>query len=168
MIRLNDIQSVSANKPRRRWPKILLPGIVIVLSATLLRSQLSPDGVARDFKFPDYDRKTNRILSVIMGAQAKQQPDGRIAITSLRIETYEYSDAGRMTNFIVQAPSCVVDMQKRIASSAGIMEAQKTDGLFTITGTGFEWRQKDSHLIISNDVRTTVRRDSVVLRKKTP
>lgn len=154
---------MTAFRHRSRLTCVLL--VCLCASGTRLASQLPVSGVARDFKFPDYDKASNRVVSLLTGSEARQQPDGRMALTNLRIETYGYDQDRRTTNLVVEAPRCLVDMSRRIATSDGPLVARQEGSLFSISGTGFEWRQKDSHLVISNDVRTLVRREGLLKSK---
>ena len=145
---------------------LLLAGFCLTGPALRLNSQFASSGVARNFRFVDYEKGSTRITSLLTGGEARELTNGVIALTSVRIETYAYSPGGKVTNFVVEAPSCLVDTDRRIASSPGELALYKVDGLFATTGRGFQWRQRDSHLIISNDVQTRVRRNSVITSKK--
>jgi hypothetical protein len=43
-----------------------------------------------------------------------------------------------------------------VANSPGHLQVQTGDGKFRVEGDGFLWRQSDSFLTISNNVRTVV------------
>jgi len=107
-------------------------------------------GMTKGFKFKDYDPQ-NRLKSVLSGKEARAQGEDRILITGLHVETYR--EDGQV-DLIVESPECVYDRKSKVASSSGSVEAHSADGRFFISGVGFEWRQTDAHLVLSNRVHT--------------
>lgn len=112
-------------------------------------------GMTKGFKYKDYDQQ-NRLKSVLSGKEARPQIDDRILITGLHVETYR---ADGQVDMIVESPECVFDRKSRIASSPGSVAARSADGRFFISGEGFEWRQADAHLVLSNRVHTILSKD---------
>lgn len=125
-------------------------------------SQLPPGSSGNNIEYPYFDKQSRRPISLLLGDEAVPQPGGLLLIKGLRIQTFDYSGNARRTNFLVSAPSCLLDVRRRIASSEGPLTAETADGSFSISGRGFQWRQIDSHLIISNSVETRLDR-AVVL-----
>jgi len=139
---------------RAFWLVLSLACVVVVLA-----QGLPGEGVQRGIKFPEHDRQTGRLKSLLFGATAVQQPNGLIGVTGMRVETYTYRDNARVLEMIVESPACVFDFRTKTASSSGPMKAYRADGSFTLEGVGFQWCQTNSQLSVSNQVRTLVRSD---------
>jgi len=122
-------------------------------------AQLATGGqVTGGFKFPDYDRVSSALKSLLTGRTARQQQDGTVQVTELRVETYSYPrSAARELETLVLAPTCKFDMNQKLASSSGPVRIERADGQFTITGEGFELRQSDAVFTISNNVHAVLR-----------
>ena len=152
--------------------------ILLVLAAAILaaatgipalRAQTRPGlGTVSNFKMPlayhDGVSQT-KTKSVLTGATAQPRPDGIYFITGLRIETHRLSGE---TDMVVTAPECTFDQRNRVASSPGRFKVETTDGRFSIQGQGFEWRQGDARLVISNKVETLLRLDMLKTTEKKP
>ncbi len=110
------------------------------------------EGVTRGFKYPEYDSQ-QRLKTMLTGAEARPQGEGLMRITGLRVETYDKDGAVEM---IVEAPDCLFDRINRTARSPGELEARSANGMFRVTGRGFEWNQGTGRLVITNDSRTVI------------
>ena len=139
----------------------LLAG-VLACSAGVVVAQTVGGGSGKDFKLPEYDDK-GHMKSQVAGKGVKQLPNNQMLITSLYLETYREDGKVEM---IVEAPECLYDSKRRVASSAGNMKARQADGKYTITGEGFEWQQTNSVLIISNRAHTIISKE--LLKPQTP
>jgi hypothetical protein len=133
---------------------VLLSGLV--MSSSMMSAQPSMSGRVKDFSWPEfYDPPhQNQMKSLLTGAEAQPQADGKFLIKELKLETYR-EDGER--EIIVAAPECVYDSAQRVANSAGRLQVQTGDGRFTIEGEGFLWQQTNASLVISNRVHTTIR-----------
>lgn len=152
---------MSQPSPKTRpvaWGMLCLLFAMGLLAARESRAQPASGVSGRNFRIPQYDRTTRQLISLLSGSRAQQQAPNVVEVTDLVIETYSYAGALRSTNLIVTAPKCLVNLQQKVASSAGPLAARTLDGSLAIKGVGFEWRQSDSRLIISNEVHTTVAR----------
>jgi hypothetical protein len=123
---------------------ILMVGVQVLLG----------QGVQKRIKFPEYDRTTGRIKSLLIGKKATPQGDGHILVEEARMETYVYTGAIQNIDLIMEAPRCLFNFKTRVASSAGQMRVYRADGQAEIGGRGFLWKQRSSTLVISNDVQT--------------
>ena len=56
----------------------------------------------------------------------------------------------------MEAPECIYDTSRGMANSAGHLQLRSGDGKVRTEGDGFLWRQDDSFLTISNNVRTAI------------
>ncbi len=138
-----------------------LPGMILALAllpgggATWMRGADMPVKNASDFSSVEYYDPPNQmqIKSRLAGAQAVPQADGRVLIQQLKLEIFETN--GR-PKYVVEAPECLYDQIKGTANSAGRMEVRQADGQFRLTGVGFEWRQEDEFLILTNQVETDI------------
>ena len=136
------------------WCRRLGVAALFAALASGTMAQLGTGGAARDFRFPEYDKKTNQLRSLLTGRGARQLANGTVELTDMRLETYDYGTTPRATNFVVEAPHCVLDLATRVATSPGRMQAWKVDGQFAVSGAGYEFRQLEGRLTISNNVRT--------------
>ncbi len=107
------------------------------------------------FKFAEYYAPPHetQMKSLLEGAQAQRQPDGRIQVAEARWRTFRENGAGEMT---VEAPECVYNSHQRSISSAGPLRVQTADGKFSIAGQGFLFQQTNSMLLVSNRVHTII------------
>ena len=133
----------------------VLLGVVAIIVMGLAQV-LPKQGVQKRIKFPEYDRVTGKIKSLLTGEKATPQKDGYILVEEARLETYVYDGAIRNIDLIIEAPRCLFNFRTRVASSAGNMEVSRADGQAAIEGQGFVWDQQSTVLVISNDVRTVM------------
>tara|TARA_B100001123_G_C15287120_1_gene1016017 strand:+ start:278 stop:733 length:456 start_codon:yes stop_codon:yes gene_type:complete len=129
--------------------------IVVILLVNWVGGQVIPSqGVQKKIKFPEYDRKSGKITSLLTGDKAVPCSNGLILVEGARVETYKYDGIKRNVDLIIEAPACFFDLRSRIASSAGAMKAYRSDGQAMLEGQGFTWRHNPGSLVISNNVRT--------------
>ena len=125
-----------------------------------------PNGVqhANDFTSTEYYGPTNQqqIKSILSGAEALPQPGGLLIIKQLKLEMF--NPDGKL-EWVVNAPECVYDTFKGVANSPGHLEVRTGDGKFRVEGEGFLWRQSDSFLTISNNVRTVIENGAIMNTK---
>ena len=133
----------------------ILLGIVAVL-LTAIAQVRSGQGVQKRIKFPEYDRATGKIKSLLTGERATPQKNGYILVEKARLETYVYDGTTKNIDLIIEAPKCLFNFRTRVASSAGNMKVSRADGQAAIEGRGFVWDQQSTVLVISNDVRTVM------------
>lgn len=106
----------------------------------------------------------NRKKTLIEGKTAKSgATTGSFTLTELRLETYR--DNGQV-DMVASAPECTLDMNARVASSSGPLQATTADGRLSISGEGFSYDQKNSRLVISNRVHTIIRREFLTRESK--
>ncbi|MGH7951337.1 MAG: hypothetical protein ACREFE_05390 [Limisphaerales bacterium] len=142
---------------RRPSPAILLLAAVAILlfAATNGRGAETSSGHASDFTSVEYYEAPHQqqIKSRLSGAEASPQAGGLLVIKQLKLETFGVNGK---PEFIIQAPECVYDTLNGVASSAGHLQLRTGDGKIRIAGEGFLWRENDSSLTISNQVRTVI------------
>jgi hypothetical protein len=124
--------------------------------------------VMRDFKHFDYyvqagTGQTNRLKSLVSGAEARPASSNRWWVTRMKIESWEPD--GR-TNLVARAPECLLDPRTQVASSTGRLEVAASEGRLFIEGEGFWCCTTNRHIIISNRVRTTISHE--LLKSTTP
>jgi lipopolysaccharide export system protein LptA len=116
-----------------------------------------PTGVggADDFTSVEYFEAPHaqQIRSRLSGAQALPQAGGLLIIKQLKLEMF--GEDGTL-EWLVTAPECVYDSMNFTANSAGHLQLQTGDGQVRVEGDGFLWRQNDSFLTISNNVKTLI------------
>jgi hypothetical protein len=158
---------LSARSGRGRVRSVVLLGaltglLLASLSPRLPAEDKLPDqaslGQVKDFFVPDYydPPNQNQMKSLLRGAEAQPQPDRRVLIKELQLETY--APDGKPT-MIVRAPDCIYDVANQTASSTNHIEARTADGKLFIEGDGFHWEQTNAIFTISNRVHTTIRQE---------
>ncbi len=112
-------------------------------------------GRATGFNSVEYYAAPNpqQIKTRMSGAEAQPLAGGLLVIRRLQLETF---NTNGVLLAVVEAPECVYDTTRGIASSAGPLTVQTGNGKIRLEGVGFLWRQSDSFLTISNHVRTTI------------
>ena len=109
----------------------------------------------KGFKVPEYydPPHETQMKSMLEGAQAQRQPDGRWLVTKAKYRTFRVTGEGELA---VEAPQCFYDPGQRTLSSSGPLHVQTADGKFSIEGEGFLWQQTNSTLLVSNRVHTII------------
>jgi hypothetical protein len=130
---------------------VWLPFAVVVIAAPPAASL----GSASKFSSVEYFATPHQqqMRTRVSGAEATPLPDGLIRITQLQIE--RFGEDGKL-EIVINAPDCVYDTMNGTASSPGLVKMQTGDGNFRETGDGFLWRQSESSLTISNNVRSVI------------
>jgi hypothetical protein len=126
----------------------------LAVAASGVRAQ---QGRATDFSATEYYEapRQRQVKSILSGAEAVAKP-GRsriLIIKQLKVQTFAPDGQPGM---VVTAPECVYDEKAGTASSPGPLQVRNADGTFLVTGEGFLWRQTNSSLTISNQVRTVI------------
>ena len=131
--------------------------IIGILFAHWISGQTLPSqGVQKKIKFPEYDRQTGKITSLLTGNKAVPQKNGLVLVEGARLETYKYDGANKNVDLIIVAPTCFFELRNRVASSAGPMKVYRSDGQAMLEGRGFRWRHRPGVLVISNNVKTVM------------
>jgi len=119
---------------------------------------------ANNFLSTEYYGPTNQqqIKSILSGAEALPQPGGLLIIKQLKLEMF--NPDGKL-EWVVNAPECVYDTFKGVASSPGHLEVRSGDGKFRTDGEGFLWRQSEQKLNISNNVCTVIENGATITIK---
>lgn len=100
----------------------------------------------------------NQRVALITGREARPALlAGRFEVTGFKLETYR-NTPGRNpeTELIVESPFGVFDPKG--ATSPRSLSLRSSDGRFAVTGEGWSWEQASGLLVVSNQVRTTLRR----------
>ena len=129
----------------------------LLLGLMLAGAQNPTSSTVRGFQAPlDYFDPPHelQVRSFLEGTEAEPGPDGVILIQNAKLQTF-HEDGSR--EMIVRAPHCVFDSRQRTVSDAGPLQVQTSDNKLLLEGVGFFWQQTNSDLIISNQVRTTIR-----------
>ncbi|MGA2802002.1 MAG: hypothetical protein ABSE97_06510 [Verrucomicrobiota bacterium] len=135
---------------------LVLPMLVALgFAVAVARAQQNASGHASDFTSVEYYEPPHQqqVKSRLSGAEASPQPGGLLVIKQLKVETFDLN--GKL-EVVVDAPECVYDTLKGVATSPGQLQVRTGDGKFRVEGEGFLWRQSDSFLTISNRVRTVI------------
>ena len=131
--------------------------IVYIFLVYCVTGQVIPgQGVQKRIKFPEYDRRTGRIISLLSGDKAVPHKNGVILVEGARLETYRYLGEKKNVDLIIEAPTCLFELRSRVASSAGAMKVYRADGGAVLEGSGFMWSSKPALLVITNRVRTVM------------
>jgi lipopolysaccharide export system protein LptA len=128
----------------------------IFLNCPIFRTQgqnLTESTVRGGFIVPEYDSK-NKKRSVLYGEEASYLSNRIYLIKGLKIEVFNDEEKVIWT---ATAPICYFNYNNRTAYSDGELALNSEDGQLFISGTGFEWRQNEAALTISNNILTRVR-----------
>jgi hypothetical protein len=119
------------------------------------RAEDSPVKNASDFSSVEYYDPPNQmqIKSRLAGAEAIPQPDGRVLVRQLKLETFATNG---QPEYVVEAPECLYDQFKNTANSAGPLVVRQADGKVRLDGVGFWWQGSDEFLTVSNQVSTEI------------
>jgi hypothetical protein len=140
------------------------PWLLLLLASPLrVLAQETVGGTVTDFKMPVHDTQ-NRLRSLVTGKSAKTVGGLTVLrLEGLRLETYGTNGA---LDLVAEAPECIFDIKTKTASSAGALKAEMADQRLSISGVGFEYRQDEGTLVVSNQVRTMLRRELIMPRAK--
>jgi hypothetical protein len=147
--------------------KIQLNTAVLILAAlaalgffaAAVRAQQNVAGHANNFSSVEYFEPPHQqqMKSRLSGTEAQPQAGGLLVITDLKLEIF---DTNGVREVVIKAPHCVYDTKSGSANSPGHLRLETGDGNSHVEGDGFLWRQTNSFLTISNNVRTLVEKTS--------
>jgi len=123
-----------------------------------LHAQVSLSGVIKNYKFAvDADQPGRR--TVLTGKGAEPAGRGMYKITGLRAETFQ----GAALEMVVEAQECFLDQSRNIVESSSSLMVRTGGDQFTLSGKGFLLELGRSHLVVSNDVATTIHKAAIPL-----
>lgn len=130
--------------------------LLLFLSAPGLKAQVGNARI-KNFQAPASDESGRK--SFLKGADASHVGNGIFQITTPHVETYKPDGA---IDFIIDATQCLFDKDKTKEVWSDSSLSMKTgDGRLTLRGVAFRWVPSKSHLMISNQVQATIRRDAI-------
>jgi hypothetical protein len=131
-------------------------GVILMFATAPSRAQSNLVSHANDFTSVEYYPAPNQqqMKSRLSGTEAQPLTGGLLAIKQLKLEMFKPDGELEIT---VNAPECVYNQLDGTASSPGRLEVQTGDDKILVEGEGFLWRQNDSFLTISNQVRTVIK-----------
>lgn len=107
------------------------------------------------FTVPVYEEGSSRLIAVLHG-------NGRFDLKTSRqvldIVQVDYRDAVGKTNMVMSGKNCIYDFKSKTAVSSEPLRVATGDARLQLEGIGFVWYQTNKNLLISNDVRTIVRK----------
>jgi hypothetical protein len=129
------------------------------LLAGAVRGQQNMTGHASNFTSVEYfdPPHQQQMKFRLAGAEARPLAGGLLVIKDLKLERF---DTNGVTEVVIKAPHCVYDTQSGTANSPGHLWLETGDGASHVEGDGFLWRQTNSLLTISNNVRTVLEKTS--------
>jgi hypothetical protein len=138
----------------------LVVAAILCFAAMKNRAQQALSGSATDFTSVEYYPAPDeaQVKSRLSGTQASPMPGGLLVIKQFKLEMF---NTNGMVQAVVNAPECTYDTLHGVANSPGQLFLQNGDGKIRIQGVGFLWRQTDSFLTISNNVRTVIENDVI-------
>jgi hypothetical protein len=134
---------------------VLILSLFLTFGFYAVHAQQNMKGHANDFSSVEYFGPPHQTLmkTRLSGAEAQPQAGGLLVIQQLKLETF---DSNGVPGLIVKAPHCVYDTIHGVASSPGHLRLETADGSSHVEGDGFLWRQTNSFLTISNNVKTVI------------
>jgi hypothetical protein len=146
----------------KNGPMILIGGVALLAGckksgeiAPVVSPQTNVVSHASNFTSVEYFDPPNQLQMKfrLAGAEAQPLAGGLLLIRQFHLETF---DSNGTPGLVVKAPHCVYDTQRGVASSAGHLRLETADGSSHVEGDGFLWRQTNSFLTISNNVKTVI------------
>ncbi|MHB8522937.1 MAG: LptA/OstA family protein [Limisphaerales bacterium] len=107
------------------------------------------------FQAVTFDKRSNRKKSFLTSEDVIRLPDGRPLLVKPRLTMFR--DDGSVA-WIAEPTECVYDEKGKVAFSTNRLHAFTADKRFDIEGVGFQLRLEDSHLFLSNQVHTLIRK----------
>ena len=108
------------------------------------------------FEATDYYEEPNhtRLKARLKADKVNPYEGGRLLLTTINLDVFHLDGA---MAFTVKAPECIYDFGAGTASSTGRLHMASGDGRLSVEGEGFQWRQREITLNISNRVHTVLR-----------
>ena len=150
---------------KRHGPASVARALAVAALQNKVASVTGISGLARGIRIPVYENNARQPTSVMFGRTAEPVAGGKYLVSDLHVENYSHGLSGTVTNYIIEAPKCLIDPASKVASPDGRMVISRPDGSFLTTGIGFEFRQADSFLTISNEISTHISRAGFSLSK---
>ncbi len=141
----------------------LLSFVGLVAALPSLQAQLPQGFVGKKFIVPYQDRETKELKAVFTGSNAKQITGSQVLITGFGMRTFRDGDTNKV-ELIAEAPECTFDRSTAVASSSGRIRAYTLTTNLFIEGVGFYSQQSNAFLVISNNVETVIRKDTLKSR----
>jgi len=150
-------QNMASLQFRTICPSGLAPQLAVFLAACSLvvfqtSAQVTTGASGRGFKGSETDAQGRKIN--IRGEAWQGLSGRRMAFTGMRIEIWR----GTNSSIIVEAADGVCDPQGDVAFSTNTLTLRASDGRFSIAGVGFRYEWAESRLVVSNAVKTVIRR----------
>lgn len=133
----------------------LVAAALIAISHVSLAQTEGPAQPPGAFTVPVYEEGSSRLIAVLHG-------NGRFDLKTSRqvldIVQVDYRDALGRTNMVMSGKNCIYDFKSKTAVSSEPLRVATGDARLQLEGIGFVWYQTNKNLVISNDVRTIVRK----------
>lgn len=142
-------------KQCRRAGRSLILFVTLFSAVVTGRAQQNLNGATGKFTSTEYYPAPyqTQMKTRLSGADAQPVEGGLLAIQQLKLETFITNGQPQV---IVETPECIYDSINGEANAAGKLSLQNGDGKVRVEGDGFLWRQNDSFLTISNNVKTII------------
>jgi len=145
--------------PRRsRFQSVL---VAVAFISTSHASPAQTDGTAQPaqppgaFTVPVYEEGSSRLIAVLHGNGRFDLKTSRQVLDTVQVD---YRDALGKTNMVMSGKNCIYDFKSKTAVSSEPLRVATGDARLQLEGIGFVWYQTNKNLVISNDVRTIVRK----------
>ena len=139
----------------RRSVRVALVALALGLAMLPWPGRAQSTAGGQGFKSSEYYDAPHetQMKSMLEGAQAQLQPNGRLLVTQAKWRTFRVNGESELA---VEAPECLYDKDQGSISSSGPLRVQTGDGQFSIEGEGFLYQQTNSILLVSNRVHTII------------
>ncbi|MGC8989084.1 MAG: LptA/OstA family protein [Verrucomicrobiia bacterium] len=145
-------------KPPPRRSRCQLAFAAAAFIAISHGSLAQTDGAAQPpgaFTVPVYEEGSSRVIAVLHGSGRFDLKTSRQVLDTVQVD---YRDALGKTNMVMSGKNCIYDFKSKTAVSSEPLRVATGDARLQLEGTGFVWYQTNKNLVISNDVRTIVRK----------
>lgn len=135
---------------------LLLLGRGLTFLVPEARAQAPDSGLAEGFEATEYypEPYHTQLMWRIQAGKVEPHAGGKLLLSTTLLDVFHTNGTPA---FSVRAPQCVYDFAERTANSTGRLHFASGDRRLQVEGEGFEWRQKDMTLNISNRVHTELR-----------
>lgn len=124
--------------------------------ATVATAQSLSAGIEiEDFVVEDYYPDQDQRKSVLYGASAVSSSEGSITINQLRLDLFQEDGS---QNLRVETELCDFDEKKGLVTSSREVKISRSNGRFSLSGTGFEWAKDSRVARVTQSVQTRIDR----------
>jgi hypothetical protein len=137
---------ISLSRFARRW----LPAALGLAARTIALADLVPNAPIPDFHLPVFDAATERKTSDLRGASAIYHSRDLIELHDFTLVMFQPDG---MQNLEVKSPKAMLRVPERVAE--GDQSIRVRGPSYELTGRDWRWEERQSHIVVRQNVRVT-------------